>query len=29
MPVQAGEPERVDNCFVHGYRRLPAELRRT
>jgi cytochrome P450 len=29
MPVQSGEPERVDNCFVHGYRRLSAELRRT
>ena len=26
MPVQVGEPERVDNCFVHGYRRLPARL---
>jgi cytochrome P450 len=29
MPVQAGEPERVDKCFVHGYRRLPARLVRT
>ncbi|MGZ8997389.1 MAG: cytochrome P450 [Allosphingosinicella sp.] len=29
MPVQSGEPERVDNCFVHGYRRLPAKLVRT
>ncbi|HEV2866464.1 MAG TPA: cytochrome P450 [Allosphingosinicella sp.] len=26
MPVQTGEPERVANCFVHGYRRLPARL---
>ena len=28
MPVQTGEPERVGNCFVHGYRRLPAQLER-
>ncbi|MDQ4087198.1 MAG: cytochrome P450 [Pseudomonadota bacterium] len=28
MPVQAGEPERVGNCFVHGYRKLPAQLLR-
>jgi cytochrome P450 len=27
-PVQAGEPERVNSCFVHGYRRLPARLER-
>ena len=27
-PVQAGEPERVANCFVHGYRKLPAKLER-
>jgi cytochrome P450 len=26
MPVQTGEPERVNNCFVHGYRKLPARL---
>jgi cytochrome P450 len=26
MPVQTGEPERVNNCFVHGYRKLPAQL---
>lgn len=25
-PVQTGEPVRVNNCFVHGYRKLPAEL---
>jgi cytochrome P450 len=25
-PVQAGEPERVPSCFVHGYRSLPAML---
>jgi cytochrome P450 len=25
-PVQTGEPERVNNCFVHGYRKLPAQL---
>ncbi|MBV9932529.1 MAG: cytochrome P450 [Alphaproteobacteria bacterium] len=25
-PVQAGAPERVPNCFVHGYRSLPARL---
>jgi cytochrome P450 len=25
-PVQTGEPERVANCFVHGYRKLPARL---
>jgi cytochrome P450 len=23
-----GEPERVANCFVHGYRSLPVELER-
>lgn len=28
VPVQAGEPVRVDNCFVHGYRRLPVRLER-
>jgi cytochrome P450 len=28
MPVQTGEPERVGNCFVHGYRKLPARLER-
>jgi cytochrome P450 len=28
-PMQAGEPERVNNCFVHGYRKLPAQLVRT
>jgi hypothetical protein len=28
MPVQTGEPERVNNCFVHGYRKLPAQLLR-
>jgi cytochrome P450 len=27
-PVQAGTPERVPNCFVHGYRTLPARLER-
>jgi len=26
MPVQTGEPERVNACFVHGYRKLPAQL---
>jgi cytochrome P450 len=26
MPVQTGEPERVNACFVHGYRKLPAKL---
>lgn len=26
MPVAAGEPERVPSSFVHGYRRLPAQL---
>ena len=26
MPVQAGDPERVNACFVHGYRKLPAQL---
>ncbi|HEX8640472.1 MAG TPA: cytochrome P450 [Allosphingosinicella sp.] len=26
VPVQTGEPARVNNCFVHGYRKLPAEL---
>jgi cytochrome P450 len=25
-PVQTGEPERANNCFVHGYRKLPARL---
>ena len=25
-PVQIDEPERVNNCFVHGYRKLPAQL---
>jgi cytochrome P450 len=29
MPVQTGEPERVNACFVHGYRKLPAQLVRT
>jgi len=24
----AGEPARVANCFVHGYRTLPVELER-
>ena len=28
-PVQTGDPERVNNCFVHGYRKLPAQLVRT
>ena len=28
MPVQTGEPARVNNCFVHGYRTLPARLER-
>jgi len=28
MPVQTGESERVNNCFVHGYRALPARLER-
>lgn len=27
-PVQTGEPERVNSCFVHGYRQLPAKLER-
>jgi cytochrome P450 len=27
-PVQAGAPERVPNCFVHGYRTLPARVER-
>ncbi|MFN3943397.1 MAG: cytochrome P450 [Allosphingosinicella sp.] len=27
-PVQVGEPERVNSCFVHGYRRLPVRLER-
>jgi cytochrome P450 len=27
-PVQTGAPERVNSCFVHGYRRLPARLER-
>lgn len=27
-PVQSGAPERVNNCFVHGYRTLPAQLER-
>ena len=27
-PVQTGEPVRVNNCFVHGYRKLPARLER-
>ena len=26
MPVQTGDPERVNACFVHGYRKLPAQL---
>ncbi|MGZ8312374.1 MAG: cytochrome P450, partial [Allosphingosinicella sp.] len=26
MPVQVGEPERVNACFVHGYRKLPTRL---
>ena len=26
MPIQSGEPERVNNCFVHGYRKLPTQL---
>jgi cytochrome P450 len=26
MPIQAGDPERVNSCFVHGYRKLPAQL---
>ena len=25
-PVQTGDPERVNACFVHGYRKLPAQL---
>jgi cytochrome P450 len=25
-PEQTGEPERVNNCFVHGYRKLPVRL---
>jgi cytochrome P450 len=25
-PVQVDEPERVGSCFVHGYRKLPAQL---
>jgi cytochrome P450 len=29
MPLQVGPPERVDNCFVHGYRSLPARLVRS
>jgi cytochrome P450 len=29
MPIQTGEPERVDNCFVHGYRKLPVQLLRS
>ena len=29
MPVQTGDPERVNACFVHGYRKLPAQLVRT
>ncbi|WP_284734772.1 cytochrome P450 [Sphingosinicella terrae] len=29
MPVQTGEPERVNACFVHGYRKLPAKLVRS
>ena len=28
MPVETGDPVRVDNCFVHGYCRLPARLER-
>jgi len=27
-PVQTGAPQRVPNCFVHGYRTLPAKLER-
>lgn len=27
-PVQTGDPERVNSCFVHGYRQLPAKLER-
>jgi len=26
-PVAVGEPDRVYSCFVHGYRKLPVELR--
>ena len=26
MPIQAGDPERVNGCFVHGHRKLPARL---
>ena len=29
MPVQDGEVERTNSCFVHGYRKLPARLERT
>src|SRR5688572_6089733 len=28
MPIQTGEPERIGSCFVHGYRKLPAQLAR-
>ncbi len=28
LPAVVGEPERVNSCFVHGYRKLPVELRR-
>jgi cytochrome P450 len=28
-PVQTADPERVNSCFVHGYRSLPARLERS